>query len=64
MSRQCWIEVSTEYDGKVISGAYIVDGNAVTVRTVLGRRRAPLSGLTPVHLAKILLRKLDREGMA
>ncbi len=64
MSRHSWIDVSAEYEGKIISGAYRVDENAVTVRTALGRKRAPLSGLTPVHLTKILLRKLDREGMA
>ena len=47
MSRHSWIEVSAEYEGKIISGAYRVDENAVTVRTALGRKRAPLSGLTP-----------------
>jgi hypothetical protein len=61
MRSQAWEEISTEYEGKIISGAYRTTKDTVTVKTVYGSKEAPLSGLTPVYLAKMLLRELQRE---
>jgi len=62
-----WNEITIEYDGKIINGAYRRTGNRVgkiiLVRSARGViKEAPLSGLTPLYLAKMLLRELEREG--
>ena len=60
-----WKEISIEYEGKIISGDYRISGKTVVVRSVRGVvKEAPLGGLTPLYLAKMLLRELDREGRA
>jgi hypothetical protein len=60
-----WEEISIEYEGKIISGAYRKKaGNIVSVRTVRGEKEAQLAGFTPLYLAKMLLRELAREGKA
>ena len=59
-----WTPISIEYEGRVICGVYLSSSSAVTVRTTGGSKKAPLSGLSPTYLAKILLRQLEREGRA
>jgi hypothetical protein len=60
-----WKEISIEYEDKIISGDYRISGKTVVVRSVRGVvKEAPLGGLTPLYLAKMLLRELDREGRA
>jgi hypothetical protein len=66
-----WKEVTIEYNGKIIDGAYKISGRRAAGKKILVRsmrgviREAPLSGgLTPRYLAKMLLRKLEREGRA
>jgi hypothetical protein len=59
-----WEEISIEYEGKIISGAYRKAGNIVSVRTVRAEKEAKLAGFTPLYLAKMLLRELAREGKA
>jgi hypothetical protein len=59
-----WKEITIEYNGKIINGDYKIAGKTVTVKTVRGMKEAPLSGLTPLYLAKMLLRELAREGRA
>ena len=67
-----WEEVTVAYGGRIIPGSYkIVVGTPhaggkkkVVVKSVLGSiKAAPLKGdLTPLYLAKMLLRELEREG--
>ena len=63
-----WKEVTIEYNGKIIDGAYRTAGRRAAGKKVLvrsmrgGIKEAPLGGLTPMYLAKMLLRKLAREG--
>ncbi len=59
-----WEEVTTECEGITIRGSYKRIANTVTVRASGGSKAAPLSGLTPEYLAKMLLRELAREGRA
>ena len=59
-----WKEITIEYNGKFIHGDYKIAGQMVIVKTVSGMKDAPLSGLTPLYLAKMLLRELAREGRA
>jgi hypothetical protein len=61
-----WKEITIEYNGKIINGSYRTAGKVVVVRSVRGEKQAPLGlgGLTPLYLAKLLLRELAREGMA
>jgi hypothetical protein len=60
-----WKEISVEYEGKIISGDYRISGKTVVVRSASGVfKDAPLGGLSPLYLAKMLLRELDREGSA
>ena len=64
MSPQVWEKITAEYDGTTIEGSYRKFGNSVTVKTPRGSNSAPLEGLIPEYLAKMLLRKLMREGQA
>ena len=63
-----WMEVTFEYDGKIIDGAYRTAGKRTAGKKILVRsmrgviKEAPLGGLTPLYLAKMLLRKLAHEG--
>jgi len=63
-----WKEVTIEYDGKIIDGAYRTAGKRTAGKKILVRsmrgviKEAPLGGLTPLYLAKMLLRKLAHEG--
>jgi hypothetical protein len=59
-----WKEISIEYEDKIISGDYRISGKTVVVRSVRGVVKEALGGLTPLYLAKMLLRELDREGRA
>ena len=59
-----WKEITIEYNGKTINGDYKIAGKTVIVKTVRGMKEAPLSGRTPLYLAKMLLRELAREGRA
>ncbi len=59
-----WEEITTECDGTTIRGSYQRIANRVTVKTLGGSKAAPLSGLNPEYLAKMLLRELAREGNA
>lgn len=62
MPPEVWEEITIECDGKTTKGSYRKVGKAVTVNTLHGSKTAPLIGLTPVYLAKMLLRELAREG--
>ena len=60
-----WNEITIEYNGKVINGAYRTSRNrkTIVVRSLRGAiKEAPLGALTPLYLAKMLLRELEREG--
>ena len=63
-----WKEVTIEYNGKIIDGAYRTAGKRTAGKKILVRsmrgviKEAPLGGLTPLYLAKMLLRKLACEG--
>jgi|GEM_PF-978655 hypothetical protein len=64
-----WKEVTIEYNGKTIHGAYKTAGRRTAKKKILVRsmrgviKETPLSGgLTPLYLAKMLLRELAREG--
>jgi hypothetical protein len=62
MSPQVWEKVTAECDGTTIEGSYRKVGNMVTVKTPRGSNTAPLGGLIPEYLAKMLLRELARDG--
>ena len=63
-----WKEVTIEYNGKIIDGAYRTAGRRAAKKKILVRsmrgviKEAPLGGLTPLYLAKMLLRELAHEG--
>ena len=59
-----WKEITIEHDGEIINGDYRIAGKAVIVKARRGEKEAPPSGLTPLYLAKMLLRELAREGRA
>jgi hypothetical protein len=59
-----WKQITAECDGTVFKGFYRKAGDTVTVRTPLGSKAAQTRGLTPVYLAKMILRELAREGRA
>jgi hypothetical protein len=59
-----WKEVTAECDGMTIEGFYRKVGDTVTVKTPLGSKAAQTRGLTPVYLAKMILRELARKGRA
>ena len=60
-----WNEITIEYNGRIINGAYRISEKTVVVKSVRGIvKEAPGSGLTPLYLAKMLLRELAREGKA
>jgi len=59
-----WKELTAECDGITIEGFYRAVGDTVTVKTPLGSEAAQTRGLTTVYLAKMILRKLAREGRA
>ena len=59
-----WKEITIEYNGESIHGDYKIVDKTVIVKTVRGMKEAPLSGLVPLYLAKMLLRELAREGRA
>ena len=64
MRPEPWKEITTECGGTTITGSYRIAAQRVIVRAAGGSKGAPLSGLTPVYLAKMLLRELAREGNA
>jgi hypothetical protein len=64
MSPLVWEKITAKCDGKTIEGSYRKVGNMITVKTPGGSNTAPLSGLIPEYLAKMLLRELVREGRA
>jgi hypothetical protein len=66
-----WEEITVAYDGRIIPGSYRMatgsghrgGGKKVIVRSRRGSiKEAPLGNLTPLYLAKMLLRELEREG--
>jgi hypothetical protein len=62
-----WEEIAVAYDGKIITGCYRISRSGgkkkVVVKSVRGSiKEAPLKGVTPLYLAKMLLRELEREG--
>ena len=59
-----WNQVTIEYNGKTIIGWYRKFGQEVTVNTSHASKTAPLVGLNPEYLAKMLLRELARGGRA
>ena len=62
MPARGWTQTTIEYEGKVIIGWYRKFGKELTVNTAHGGKTAPLVGLNPEYLAKLLLRELAREG--
>jgi hypothetical protein len=64
MASADWTQITAECDGTVFEGFYRKVGDAVTVTTLLGSMTAQTRGLIPLYLAKMILRKLAREGMA
>jgi hypothetical protein len=60
-----WNEITIEYNGRTVSGAYRISEKTLVVRSVRGVvKEAPRSGLAPLYLAKMLLRELAREEKA
>ncbi|MGA9083697.1 MAG: hypothetical protein WB390_14700 [Pseudolabrys sp.] len=59
-----WTQITIEHEGRVITGWYRKFGKELTVNTSHGSKTAPLAGLNPEYLAKLLLRELAREGRA
>jgi hypothetical protein len=67
-----WEAMTVVYGGRIIAGSYRITVGGrhtggkkkVVVKSVVGStKEAPLKGdLTPLYLAKMLLRELEREG--
>ena len=64
MATQIWEDIAAEYEGRTFNGSYRTVRDTVTVKTPLGSKTAPLSGLNPSYLAKMLLCELARKGRA
>ena len=64
MASADWTQITAECDGTIFEGFYRKAGDTVTVKTPLGSKAAQIRGLTPVYLAKMILRALAREGRA
>jgi len=64
MTSADWTQITAECDGTIFEGFYKKAGDTVTVKTPLGSKAAQTRGLTPVYLAKMILRELAREGRA
>jgi hypothetical protein len=58
MSAEGWNEVTIEWRGKTVKGAYCVSGQLVTVAAWTGTKTAQLGLLPAEKLAKMLLREL------
>ena len=63
MSSADWTQITAECDGTIFEGFYRQAGDTVIVKTPLGSKAAQTRGLTPIYLAKMILRALAREGM-
>jgi len=59
-----WSKITIEYNGRIINGAYRISEKTVVVRLRGIVKEVPRGGLTPLYLAKMLLRELAREGKA
>ena len=64
MAAANWKQITAECDGTIFEGFYRQAGDTVTVKTPLGSKAAQTRGLTPIYLAKMILRALAREGRA
>jgi hypothetical protein len=59
-----WKEITIEIQRQDHQRDYKIAGKTVIVKTVRGMKEAPLSGLTPLYLAKMLLRELSVQDTA
>ena len=57
-----WTQITAECDGRIFESFFRTTGDTVTVKTPLGSKSAQTRGLTPIYLAKMILRELAREG--
>jgi hypothetical protein len=57
-----WKEITTQFEGRPISGSYAIESGLLKVRTPHGEKTAQLGFLSPIFLAARLLRELAEEG--
>jgi hypothetical protein len=59
-----WKEITTNFNGRAVTGSYAIEDGMVIVRTPQGQKATQLSGLSQIFLAARLLRELAAEGKA
>ena len=57
-----WNQITTEFYGRRISAAYVIEDGTLKVKTPGGERGAQFRGSTPNELAERLLRELAAQG--
>jgi hypothetical protein len=59
-----WNQMTTEFYGRRISAAYVIEDGTLKVKTPRGERGAQFGGSDPEPLAERLLRELAAQGKA
>jgi hypothetical protein len=59
-----WREITVEFNGRPVSGSYMVENQLVVVRTPHGVKSREVGTMDPASLAFRLLRELAAEGKA
>jgi hypothetical protein len=60
-----WIQITTGFKGRAISGSYMVEDGMVKVKTPRGEKATQVDqGSNPIWAAARLLRELAAEGKA
>ena len=62
--RTIWNQITTEFYGRRIYAAYVIEDGMLKVKTPRGQRGAQLRGSNPDQLAERLLRELAAQGKA
>ena len=57
-----WNQVTTEFYGRRICAAYVIENQMLKVKTPRGERGAQFEGSNPNRLAERLLRELVAQG--
>lgn len=59
-----WNQITTEFYGRRISAAYVIEDGMLKVKTPRGEKGMQLRGWNPDNLAERLLRELAAQGKA
>ena len=59
-----WNQITTEFYGRRISAAYVIEDGTLKVKTPGGEKGTRFAGSNPSELAERLLRELAAQGKA